>query len=100
MSNRLLAPSELQPTFISILDVYQRKDPVSATQDYSSASFSIQQGEKKEDLRTDKKRDMHLTIFFLYPPELIPFRENLINHQRWQFYLSEMALTILSRDVV
>lgn len=81
---RLLAPLELQPTFISILDVYQRRDPVSATQDYSSASFPIQQG-KKKDSGTDKKRDMYLHNFFIRTPELIPFRVNLINRQRWQF---------------
>lgn len=51
------AVSELQPTFISILDVYQRNDPVSAMQDYSS-SFILNSARKK-DPRTDEKRDVH-----------------------------------------
>lgn len=75
----MLALSEMRPTAISILDVYQRKDPVSATGDYSSASFSIQQGEKK-DLGTYKKKDLHPDNFFHVPPELIPFKASLINH--------------------
>lgn len=80
----LLAPFELQPTFISILDVYQRRDPVSATQDYSSASFPIQQRKKKTRGQT-RRGTCTLTFFFTRTPELIPFRANLINHQRWQF---------------
>lgn len=51
------AVSELQPTFISILDVYQRNDPVSAMQDYSS-SFILNSARKK-DPRTAEKGDVH-----------------------------------------
>lgn len=77
----MLALSALQPTLISILDVYQRYDPGSATQDYSSASFAIQQGEGggRKDPETYKKRDLSPDDLSQMPPELIPFRANLIN---------------------
>lgn len=60
---RLLAPSELQPTFISILDVYQRRDPVSATQGYSSASFQFSKGKKRPG---DRQEEGHVPSHFFH----------------------------------